>query len=82
MERAGVEDSSPEVEAVYGLVVAVGLGSGRRCGDRVVKGGTALREFSGALRHAPPNVFRRHPCFRTGAAARAACQLSFIFELN
>jgi hypothetical protein len=41
-------------------VVAVGLGSGRRRGDRGVEDGAALRDFGGALRHEPPNVFRRY----------------------
>jgi hypothetical protein len=56
-----VEGSSPEVETVHGKAVAVGLGSGRRRGDRGVKDGAALRDFGGALRHEPPNVFRRPP---------------------
>ena len=56
-----MEGSSPEVETVHGKAVAVGLGSGRRRGDRGVEDGAALREFGGALRHEPPNVFRRHP---------------------
>jgi hypothetical protein len=39
----------------------VGLGSGRRRGDRGVEDGAALRDFGGALRHEPPHVIRRYP---------------------
>ena len=42
------------------------LGSGRRCGDRGVEEGMALRDFGGALRHEPPPVCRRHPCVAPG----------------
>ncbi len=56
-----MEGSSPEVETVHGWVVAVELGSGRRCGDRGIEEGTALCDFGSALRHEPPPVFRRHP---------------------
>jgi hypothetical protein len=39
----------------------VGLGSGRRRCDRGVGDGAALRDYGGALRHEPPDVFWRHP---------------------
>jgi hypothetical protein len=39
-------------------LVAVGLSSGRRRGDRGVEDGAALRDFDGALRNEPPNVFQ------------------------
>jgi len=35
----------------HGEVVAVGLGSRRRRGERGVENGAALRDFGGALRH-------------------------------
>ena len=35
------------------------LGSGRRCGDRGVEEGAALRDLGSALRHEPPQVLRR-----------------------
>jgi hypothetical protein len=50
-ERAGEGGSSPEVVAGHGEVVAVGLGSRRRRGERGVENGAALRDFGGALRH-------------------------------
>jgi hypothetical protein len=59
--REGVGGSSPRVETVHGWAVAMSLGPGRRCGDRGVEDGAALRDFGGALRHAPPSVFQRHP---------------------
>jgi hypothetical protein len=60
-ERAGVGGSFPEVKTVHSFVFAVGLGSGRRRGNRGDKDGAALRDFSGALRHDPPHEFLRHP---------------------
>jgi hypothetical protein len=61
-----VESSSTKVETVHGLVAAVGLGSRRRCGDRGVGDGAALRDFGVTLRHGPPNVFRRRPGVKPG----------------
>jgi hypothetical protein len=65
-ERAGRERklkaAPPELEKirVYVLLVAW-LGSRARCGYRGVEEGAALRDLSGALRHEPPHVLRRHP---------------------
>ena len=56
-----MKGSFPEVETIYGWVIAVELGSGRRCGDRGIDEGMALCDFGSALRHEPPPVCRRHP---------------------
>jgi hypothetical protein len=55
-----VGGSYPEVKAVHGYVVAVELGSERRCCDRGVEEGTALCDFGSSLRHEPPGALLKH----------------------